>query len=103
MNENFMQQAKDMQENLKKIQDDINNAEVTGESGGGLVKVVLSGDHEVKKIDINPSVYSDKEMLSDLIAAAFNDGVKKIKELNASKLSKAVGNNLSGMLKNFLG
>ena len=68
---NMMKQAMALQANMKKAQDEIANMEVIGESGGGMVKVTMSGKHEVKRVQIEPQVASeDREMLEDLIAAA---------------------------------
>lgn len=73
----LMQQAQRMQENLKKAQDELANIEVQGQSGGGVVKVTLSGKMECRSVRIDPSVYADAEMAEDLIAAAFNDARAK--------------------------
>src|SRR3954468_3927113 len=76
---NMMKQAMALQANMKKAQDEIANMEVTGESGGGMVKVTMTGKHEVKRVQIEPQVVSeDREMLEDLIAAAINDAVNKV-------------------------
>lgn len=76
---NLMRQAQEMQENLKKAQEEIAGMEVTGESGGGLVKVVMTGRHDVRRVSIDPSlVGDDREMLEDLVAAAVNDAVQKV-------------------------
>ena len=74
----LMQQAQAMQEKMKKMQDEAANAEVTGESGAGLVKVTMNGRHDVKSVDIDASLMSeDKELLEDLLAAAVNDAVRR--------------------------
>ena len=76
---NMMKQAMALQANMKKAQDEIANMEVTGESGGGMVKVTMTGKHEVKRVQIEPAVVAeDREMLEDLIAAAINDAVHKV-------------------------
>jgi DNA-binding YbaB/EbfC family protein len=76
----LMKQAQAMQENLKKAQEELAFVEVTGESGSGLVKVLMTCKHEVKRITIDPSLLADdKDMLEDLVAAAFNDAVRKAK------------------------
>ncbi|MEY4727436.1 MAG: Nucleoid-associated protein YbaB, partial [Pseudomonadota bacterium] len=85
----LMKQAQAMQENLKKAQDELAFIEVTGESGSGLVKVLMTCKHEVKRITIDPSLLADdKDMLEDLVAAAFNDAVRKAAETSEAKMSK---------------
>ena len=84
-----MKQAQAMQENLKKAQDELGNVEVTGESGSGLVKVLMTCKHDVKRVNIDPSLLADdKDMLEDLVAAAFNDAVRKAAETSEAKMSK---------------
>lgn len=75
---NLMKQAQKMQADLQKAQDELAKAEITGESGGGLVSVTLNGKHEVRRLQIDDSVLDDKEMLEDLVAAAMNDAVHKL-------------------------
>ena len=88
----LMKKAQEMQENMKKAQAEIANTEVVGESGAGLVKVTLLGNHNVRKVEIDPSLLEDeKEMLEDLIAAAMNDAVRRIEEVNKSKMSGLTG------------
>ena len=83
---NLMRQAQQMQENMQKAQAELSNLEVTGESGAGMVKVVLNGRHEAKKVTIEPKLVSeDLEMLEDLIAAAINDATRKIEERSKEK------------------
>ena len=85
----LMKQAQAMQENLKKAQDELAFGEVTGESGSGLVKVLMTCKHDVKRITIDPSLMADdKDMLEDLVAAAFNDAVRKAAETSEAKMSK---------------
>jgi DNA-binding YbaB/EbfC family protein len=85
----LMKQAQAMQENLKKAQDELAFVEVTGESGSGLIKVLMTCKHEVKRITIDPSLLADdKDMLEDLVAAAFNDAVRKAAETSEAKMSK---------------
>jgi DNA-binding YbaB/EbfC family protein len=80
---NLMRQAQQMQENMQK---ELGNLEVTGESGAGMVKVVLNGRHEAKKVTIEPKLASeDLEMLEDLVAAAINDASRKIEERSKEK------------------
>jgi len=76
---NMMKQVQAMQANMQKAQAEIASLEVIGESGGGMVKITMSGRHEVKRVQIEPSVMGeDREMLEDLIAAATNDAVHKV-------------------------
>jgi DNA-binding YbaB/EbfC family protein len=83
----LMQQAQRMQEDMKRAQDEIAQSEITGESGGGLVRVVMSGRHEVRRVEIDRAVLKDDpEMAEDLVAAAFNDAVNKVAALSQEKL-----------------
>jgi nucleoid-associated protein EbfC len=85
---NMMKQAMQMQANLKKAQEEIAAMEVTGESGGGMVKVTMNGKHEVKRVQIEPQVASeDREMLEDLVAAAVNDAVNKVDAASQSRMA----------------
>ena len=86
----LMKQAQSMQDNMKKAQDELALVEVSGESGGGLVKVTMTCKHEVKRIEIAPSLLTDndKEMLEDLVAAAFNAAVRKAEETSEQKMGK---------------
>ena len=85
----LMKQAQAMQENLKKAQDELGSVEVTGESGSGLVKVIMTCRHEVKRITIDPSLLADdKDMLEDLVAAAFNAASRKAEETSQERLGK---------------
>lgn len=78
---NLMKQAQLMQENLQKAQNKIAKMEVEGTSGAGMVKVIMTGKHDVKRVTIDPSLMDDdKEMLEDLIAAAVNDAVRKVEQ-----------------------
>ncbi|MBK9325733.1 MAG: YbaB/EbfC family nucleoid-associated protein [Thiobacillaceae bacterium] len=87
---NLMKQAQQMQDNMQKLQAKIAEMEVEGESGAGLVKVVMSGKHDVKRITIDPSLLADdKDMLEDLVAAAVNDAVRKVESLTQEKMSAA--------------
>ncbi|MEJ5212167.1 MAG: YbaB/EbfC family nucleoid-associated protein [Burkholderiales bacterium] len=84
---NLMKQAQMMQENMKKMQEQIAAMEVEGQAGAGMVKVVMTGRHDVKRVTIDPSLLADdKEMLEDLIAAAVNDAVRKIEAVSQEKL-----------------
>ncbi len=83
----LMKQATAMQENMKKAQEELANAEVVGESGSGLVKVTMSGKHVVKRVVIDPSLLADdKDMLEDLVAAAFNDATRQLEVASEAKM-----------------
>jgi DNA-binding YbaB/EbfC family protein len=87
---NLMKQAQQMQDNMQKLQAKIAEMEVEGESGAGLVKVVMTGKHDVKRITIDPSLLADdKDMLEDLVAAAVNDAVRKVESITQEKMSAA--------------
>jgi nucleoid-associated protein EbfC len=89
---NFVKQAQALQANMQKAQAEIAGLEVTGESGGGMVKVTMSGRHEVKRVQIEPAVVGeDREMLEDLIAAAFNDAVHRVEGATQEKMAAAMG------------
>ena len=76
---NLMRQAQQMQETMQKAQAEMANLEVTGEAGAGMVKVVLNGHHEARKVTIEPRLFgADRDMLEDLLVAAINDAVRKI-------------------------
>ena len=84
----LMKQAQAMQDNLKKAQDELATIEVEGQSGAGMVKVQMTCKYEVKRVTIDPSlVGDDREMLEDLIAAAFNDAAHKVEATIAEKMS----------------
>lgn len=88
----LMRQAQQMQENLKKAQDELGQLEVTGESGGGMVKVTMSCKHDVRRVDIDPGLPDDdKDMLEDLIAAAVNDACRKVEKTTQEKMSGLAG------------
>jgi DNA-binding YbaB/EbfC family protein len=83
-----MQQAQKMQESLKKAQDELALIQVQGESGGGLVTIIMSGKREARKVTIDNSLLNeDKDMLEDLVAAAINDAVNKVAKLKKEKMS----------------
>ena len=85
----LMKQAQAMQDNMKKAQDELGNIEVTGESGAGLVKVTMTCKHDVKRVQIDPSLLADdKDMLEDLVAAAFNAAVRKAEDTSQEKMAK---------------
>ncbi len=85
---NIMQQAQKMQEDLKKAQDELALMQVQGESGGGLVTIVMTGKREARKVTIDSSLLGeDKDMLEDLVAAAINDAVNKVAKMKKEKMS----------------
>ena len=89
---NLMKQAQKMQENLQKAQQEIALLEITGESGGGLVKITLTGRHEARRVSIDNSLLTDdKDMLEDLVAAAINDAVRKVEQATQDKIAGMAG------------
>lgn len=89
---NMMRQAQQMQENLQKAQAEIAATEIVGEAGGGMVRVVMSGTHEVRRVTIAPELLDeDREMIEDLVAAAVNDAVKRIESIVREKMSGLAG------------
>ncbi|HHH48352.1 MAG TPA: YbaB/EbfC family nucleoid-associated protein [Gammaproteobacteria bacterium] len=92
----LMKQAQEMQENMKKAQEELANMEVTGQAGGGMVTVVMTGRHDIKRVSIDDSLMGDdKEMLEDLVAAAVNDAVRQVEANTQEKMSgMAAGINL---------
>lgn len=85
---NLMKQAQKMQEDMQKAQQEIAQTEVTGQSGGGLVSVLLTGRHECRRITIDPSLFEDdRDMLEDLITAAFNDAVQKVEAFSRERMA----------------
>ena len=89
---NFVKQAQALQANMQKVQAEIASLEVTGEAGGGMVKVLMTGRHEVKRVQIEPSVIGeDREMLEDLVAAAINDAVHRVESATQAKMAAAMG------------
>jgi DNA-binding YbaB/EbfC family protein len=85
---NIMKQAQAMQENLRKAQEELAHIEVNGSAAGGLVKVVMTCRHDVKRVSIDPTLLKDeKEVLEDLVAAAMNDAVRKAEETTQQKMA----------------
>lgn len=85
----LMKQAQEMQGKMQQMQNDMANAEVKGEAGAGLVSVVMTGRHDVKRVQIDASLLTeDKEMLEDLLAAAVNDAVRKVEAQSRDQMSK---------------
>ncbi|MCB1847510.1 MAG: YbaB/EbfC family nucleoid-associated protein [Halieaceae bacterium] len=97
----LMQQAQKMQADMQKAQEELARAEVQGEAGAGLVKVVMTGRHDVKRVSIDDAVFSeDKEVLEDLLAAAVNDAVRKVEAHNREAMAGlASGLNLPAGMK----
>ncbi|MGC6387787.1 YbaB/EbfC family nucleoid-associated protein [Ewingella sp. S1.OA.A_B6] len=89
---NLMKQAQQMQEKMQQAQAEIALLEVTGESGAGLVKITINGAHNVRRVEIDPSLLADdKDMLEDLVAAAFNDAARRIEETQKEKMANVSG------------
>jgi len=85
----MMKQAQEMQQKMQKLQDEIASAEVTGESGAGLVKVVMTGRYDVKGIDIDSSLMTEsKEIIEDLVVAAVNDAVRRVENNQKDRMSE---------------
>ena len=84
----LMKQAQQMQENMRKVQEELATTEVEGQSGAGLVKVTMTCKFAVKKVAVDPTLLGeDKDMLEDLVGAAFNDGVAKAEAVTQAKMS----------------
>ncbi len=84
----LMKQAQKMQENLQKAQEELARMEVVGQSGGGMVKVVMTGRHEVRRVEIDPALMTEeREMLEDLVAAAINDASHKVEDNSKDQMS----------------
>ena len=98
---NLMKQAQQMQEKMQRMQEEVAKIEITGESGAGLVKVTMTGKHEVRRLMIDDSLMSDdKEMLEDLIAAAVNDAVRRVEQKQQEMMSSVTaGMNLPAGMK----
>ncbi len=88
----IMKQAQQMQANMQKMQEEIANLEVTGQAGGGMVKVTMTGRHDVRRVEIDPALMDeDKEMLEDLLAAAVNDAVRQVEQAVQEKMASLTG------------
>jgi hypothetical protein len=90
----LMKQAQQMQENMKRMQEQLGSVEVEGQSGAGMVKVVMNCRHDVRRVTIDPGVMDDREMLEDLLAAAVNDAVRKVESTVQEKMASVT----AGML-----
>lgn len=83
----LMKQAQQMQENMRKMQEQLAQTEVEGQAGAGMVKVTMTCRHDVRRVEIDPSLLSeDKDMLEDLVAAAMNDAVRKVESVTQEKM-----------------
>lgn len=98
---NMLKQAQQMQANMQRAQAEIAALEVTGEAGGGMAKIVMTGKHEVRRVVLDKTLPTDdREMLEDLIAAAINDAVQKVEKVSQEKMSSVMGGmNLPAGLK----
>ncbi|MFT5812883.1 MAG: DNA-binding YbaB/EbfC family protein [Psychroserpens sp.] len=89
---NLMKQAQEMQAKMAKAQEELAKMEVMGESGAGMVKVTMTGNHNVRRVAIDDSLMADdKDMLEDLVAAAMNDAVRRVEEQNKDKMGALTG------------
>ncbi len=97
----LMKQAQKMQADMQKAQEELANMEVTGQAGGGMVSVVMTGRHDLKRVSIDDSLMGDdKEMLEDLVAAAVNDAVRQLEKVSSERMSGLTdGLNLPGGMK----
>ncbi len=84
----LMQQAQKMQEEMQKTQEELGRMEVSGEAGGGMVKVTMTGKHAVRRIQIDPSLLDDREMLEDIVTAAVNDAVNRVAATMQERMSE---------------
>ena len=82
----MMKQAQMMQENMRRMQEQLGTIEVEGQSGSGMVRIAITCKHEVRRVSIDPSLTSDREMLEDLLVAAFNDAARKVEATVAEKM-----------------
>ena len=83
----LMKQAQQMQENMRKAQEQLASVEVEGQSGAGMVKITMTCSHDVRRVTIDPSVMDDREMLEDLVAAAMNDAVRKAEAVSQERMA----------------
>jgi len=98
---NILKQAQQLQSNMQKAQEELASVEVTGEAGGGMVQVVMTGRHDVRRVTLDAALLAeDKEMLEDLVAAAVNDAVRKVERTVQERMSGlTTGLGLPGGLK----
>ena len=96
----MMKQAQMMQENMRRMQEQLGTIEVEGQAGSGMVKIAMTCKHEVRRVSIDPSLTADREMLEDLLVAACNDAARKVEATVAEKMgSLAAGMGLPAGLK----
>src|SRR3954463_12217726 len=89
---NMMKQAQALQANMQKAQAEIASLEITGEAGGGMVKITINGRHEARRVQNEPAGFcDDREMLEDLLAAAFKDAVHKLEAASQAKMASLMG------------
>ena len=89
---NIMKQAQQMQERMQKTQEELANIEVTGEAGAGMVKVVMTCNHNVRRVEIDESLMEDdKDMIEDLVAAAMNNAVQRVQDTTKEKMGEVTG------------
>ena len=98
---NLMKQAQKMQEDMQRAQEEVARMEVEGKAGGGMVKVIMNGRHEIRKVELDQSLMQDdKEMIEDLLAAAVNDAVRRVEQQTQEKMAGITsGLNLPGGMK----
>jgi len=84
---NMMKQAQRMQEEMQRVQTELAEMEVTGQAGGGMVSVVMTGRHEIRRVSIDETVYDDREMVEDLVAAAFNDAAQRLEKTTQERMA----------------
>ena len=98
MNKNMMRQAQKLQAELQKVQAELENSTVEGSSGGGVIKVIMTGKQSIESITIDPETVDDIELLQDLVVAAVNDAFNKTQEMAASKMGAITGGmNIPGL------
>ena len=98
MNKNMMRQAQKLQAELQKVQAEVENSTVEGSSGGGVIKVIMTGKQTIESITIDPETVDDIELLQDLVVAAVNDAFNKTQEMAASKMGAITGGmNIPGL------
>ena len=98
MNKNMMRQAQKLQAELQKVQEELENSTVEGSSGGGVIKVIMTGKQTIESITIDPETLDDIELLQDLVVAAVNDAFNKTQEMAASKMGAITGGmNIPGL------
>ena len=89
---NMMKQAQALQANMQRAQAEIAQLEISGEAGGGMVKITINGRHEARRVQIEAGAFGDdREMLEDLLAAAFNDAVRKLEAASQAKMASLMG------------